>query len=134
VLQYEGAGVALWNVMKYRIERRDGKTFVDNVPLIFYHFHQFQILTEGSYDFGDKGIYQLTPENIALIYQPYVQEIERSIARVRKVDQQFNYGFKPVEEDPACNRLTSMYQKAKRYIIKIIKHLLSYDLFILHYG
>jgi hypothetical protein len=123
VLQHEGAGVALWNVMKYRIERQDGRTLVDNVPLIFYHFHQFQILTEGSYDFGDKGIYQLTPENIALIYQPYIQEIERSIAGVRRVDQQFNYGFKPVEEDLACNnRLISLYQKAKRRVIETLKN------------
>jgi hypothetical protein len=122
VLQYEGAGVALWNVMKYRIESRDGRTFVNNVPFIFYHFHQFQILTEGSYDFGDRGIYHLTPENIALIYQPYIQEIERSIVRVRKVNQQFNYGFRPVEEELARSRLTSLYQKAKRHIVKMYEN------------
>lgn len=125
VLQHKGAGVALWNVIRYKIIEQWGQTFVDDVPLIFYHFHQFQLLKHGSYDFGNKGIYSLTPENIALIYKPYVLEIERSIARVRKIDQQFNYGFKHVEKDSSFNKLTSIYQKAKRQMAKMYKNTLE---------
>ena len=125
VLQYEGAGVALWNVMKYKIWKQSDRIFVNDVPLVFYHFHQFTLLKEGSYDFGNRGIYNLTPENIALIYHPYVLEIERSIARVREVDRQFNYGFSPTEKDSVFDRLSHMYQDARCEISSLYRTVLK---------
>lgn len=45
-----GAGLAPWNYSNYTIERRGEVFLVDSEPLVFYHFHQFQILEGGEYD------------------------------------------------------------------------------------
>jgi hypothetical protein len=42
VLQHPGAGLAPWNLMHYTFSRRSAGLFVDESPLIFFHFHRFQ--------------------------------------------------------------------------------------------
>ncbi|HBH61096.1 MAG TPA: glycosyl transferase, partial [Nitrospiraceae bacterium] len=39
VLQHKGAGVALWNIERYRIVEKQSHVYIDEDPLIFYHFH-----------------------------------------------------------------------------------------------
>ncbi|HTL61926.1 MAG TPA: hypothetical protein VL261_09790 [Nitrospira sp.] len=93
VLQHKGAGVALWNVMRYAVTKQENAVYIDEAPLIFYHFHQFTLLPDGKYDFGNRGEYVLSPEAIEFIYRPYVAAIEREIDRVRGIDRSFNYGY-----------------------------------------
>lgn len=111
VLEHEGAGVALWNIMRYDIKKVGDKTFVNEVPLIFYHFHQFQLLSNKSYDFGARGIYSLTPENIRLIYEPYVAAIEESVKCVKQLDPEFDYGYEIIEEERPADKRVSIPQK-----------------------
>lgn len=117
VLQYKGAGVALWNITKYKTTKKDGKLFIDDVPLIFYHFHQFDLLKNGSYDFGDKGIYRLTQENVECIYKPYIAAIEKSIARVKEVDPCFKYGFKYIKRSSLLGKLSNIPWVTRNWII-----------------
>jgi hypothetical protein len=117
VLEYKGAGVALWNIMRYKTTKREGEPFIDDVPLIFYHFHQFSRLKSGSYDFGNKGIYSLTGENIECIYKPYIAEFERSIAMVRKVDHHFKYGFKDIRKNFLVSRLLTIPLRVRGWMI-----------------
>jgi hypothetical protein len=117
VLEYKGAGVALWNIMRYKTTKREGKPFIDDVPLIFYHFHQFSMLKSGSYDFGNKGIYSLTDENIECIYKPYIAEFERSITMVREVDHHFKYGFKDIRMNFLLSRLLSIPLRIRGWMI-----------------
>ena len=123
VLQHKGAGVALWNIMKYKVTKGEGQVFIDDVPLIFYHFHQFNLLKSGSYDFGNKGVYILTSESIELIYQPYVAEIERSVARVKEIDRRFNYGFRYIEKDSPIDKVLKLPRKFKDRLIRMNKSL-----------
>lgn len=50
VIQNKGANLAAWNVMNYKVSERDGTLFVDETPLIFFHFHGFKQLVGGIYD------------------------------------------------------------------------------------
>jgi len=42
IVRHKGANVASWNLANYEMTRRDGRVFVDDEPLIFFHFHHFK--------------------------------------------------------------------------------------------
>jgi len=91
VLQHKGAGVAPWNVQRYSIKGVNNKVFVDEQELIFYHFHQLNILSPTKFDLS-KG-YILSENLIELIYEPYVYEINKVISFISGYDPLFNYGY-----------------------------------------
>lgn len=39
VLRHKGVGLASWNLENYALSLRDGRVWVDDDPLIFFHFH-----------------------------------------------------------------------------------------------
>jgi len=47
---HHGANVAAWNVGDYSFSLRDGQVFVDEDPLVFYHFHGFKKIAGNIYD------------------------------------------------------------------------------------
>jgi len=88
VSQHKGAGLAPWNIEQYELSNQGDGTYVDGVPLIFYHYHAFRwlgarlghalVLPSLGYDF--------TAQQLRLIYSPYVAalaEAERSARRTR---------------------------------------------------
>ena len=42
VVRHKGANVASWNLANYEMRRQDGKVFVDDQPLLFFHFHHLK--------------------------------------------------------------------------------------------
>jgi hypothetical protein len=145
VLQYAGAGLALWNIAKYDIKLKSEKIFVDDVPLIFYHFHWFHLLRDKKYDwifadnvpvifyhlykfallrnrkydYGDQDVNYgpLTPENKELIYTPYIAATEASVKMVRKISPRYDHGYKTFKEqsDPADQNKFELF----RYTLSI---------------
>lgn len=49
VLQHKGANLALWNIINYSIQDTNQGLFVDEVPLIFYHFQGVRYNAESGY-------------------------------------------------------------------------------------
>jgi hypothetical protein len=92
-LQHVGAGVAPWNYPNYRVSDRGGRLFVDELPLVFYHFHQFQILEGGSFDYCSSNYSQdaAPPE---LIYGRYGEAILATLAELRRFDPGFSFGIR----------------------------------------
>jgi hypothetical protein len=89
VLQHKGAGLAPWNISKYNIHIKNDEIFVDNVKLIFYHFHEFKILKRG-FELCDYAI----PRNIrSIIYEPYISAIKRTMDEIYKIEPDFNFGY-----------------------------------------
>jgi hypothetical protein len=117
ILHHKGAGVALWNIVRYDINKKNGKIFIDDDPLIFYHFHQFNILKGGTYDYGDQGIYSLTAENNNIIYKPYTRAVEETFVRLKKVDPRFAYGYKYIKRDSYLNIMINKMKSAKNRLI-----------------
>ncbi len=74
VLNNVGAGVAPWNVEKYVIRQHGGGIYVNQTPLIFYHFHDFTIC-KGNRFHWMSHIYRSRTSGVHLIYNVYEQEL-----------------------------------------------------------
>jgi hypothetical protein len=92
-LRHVGAGLAPWNYINYRIERRNERFWVDGLELIFYHFHQFQILAGGGFNHFRTRYFEgaAPPEHL---YQQYWSELREMIDAVRQIAPEFQSGTK----------------------------------------
>jgi hypothetical protein len=91
VLQHLGSGVAPWNIKNYRISQHEGAVWIDDVPLVFYHFHQFKPLGPHQFDLAQR--YHLPRRAIELIYRPYIRAVQAAIAQVQAVQPDFQTGY-----------------------------------------
>lgn len=95
ILMHPGAGIAPWNYAQYRFGKDDaGNITVEGAPLIFYHFHQFQLLTCGKFDRLSSFYTSECPEP-APVYEAYETELKKCLADVRAVVPNFKAGLKP---------------------------------------
>jgi len=98
ILRHLGAGVAPWNYAQYRFGQDiQSQITVDDEPLIFYHFHQFQLLDNGSFD-RLSPFYTAECKEPEEIYGTYEAVLKSVITDVRVVSLGFRAGLKPASE------------------------------------
>jgi hypothetical protein len=96
ILRHPGAGIAPWNYSKYRFDQdAAGNITVDGFSLIFYHFHQFQLLENGKFDRLSTFYTSECPEP-SKVYERYEDELKKCLNEVRTIMPNFNAGLKPV--------------------------------------
>lgn len=93
VSQHPGVGLAPWNISNYGLTTRNGQVFVDDAPLVFFHFHSFRLSEQGLFWLAD---YSLAGPQYRLVYTPYVRELNACIAQVRQVAPDFSAGYSPL--------------------------------------
>jgi len=87
-----GANAALWNIKNYKVSKKDSVVYLDDSPLIFYHFSGVMLL--GTKEFELCPYYHIDDENlINYIYDPYVRWLAQSIENVIREFPWFNAGF-----------------------------------------
>lgn len=86
VMQHKGANLAPWNVANYRISDRDNRIWVDEQPLIFFHFQGFRIVAPWLFD-TNFGWYHASPSSVVRrkIFGPYIRELRRISCEVGPV-------------------------------------------------
>lgn len=95
VLEHKGGGLAPWNISQYRTRRDpDGRVFVDDDPLVFFHYHRTQLRKRGTHAWQPPG-YPITPAQRELVYDPYLAALDEAIRTVRRVDPEFDAGLTP---------------------------------------
>jgi len=87
-IQHLGAGVAPWNAMQYKFEKINEELFINGVPVIFYHYHQYARYIDGSHELGD---YPLAPAVVDHIYRPFVRSLAEVEGWIQSVDPTFIY-------------------------------------------
>lgn len=93
VLQHLGGGVAAWNVQQYSLKANDGKITGKEIStgrdfeLIFYHFHYVRFFTDGRVDLGRRI---LSEQVRALLYKPYLEELESIKRELAAVNNSFD--------------------------------------------
>ena len=84
--------LAPWNVNKYNIIMKDGNIYIDDTKLVFYHFHSFEINGLNKFTLAD-GAYKITKNARAFIYKPYIEEIQKIMKELFKLNNNFKYGI-----------------------------------------
>jgi len=95
VLEHIGAGVAPWNHNQYSF-REDHKlgVFVNDLPLIFYHFHSFTFVMPGLMIPAKYPQYNpMRYDIIRLCILPYVIHLHQVISVVHSLLPSFNFGI-----------------------------------------
>ncbi len=79
VIQQKGANLAPWNAGQYSITFKQGKLFVDEDPLVFYHFASFKKVTTTAYT-TNLSLYLSRPSTILKrdIYKFYLDQVADS--------------------------------------------------------
>lgn len=95
ILTHPGAGVAPWNYSQYQFGYdSEQRLTVDGAPLIFYHFHQFQLLVNGDFDRLSAAYRALGREPDA-VYKAYEDALAQILIEVRALVPGFVDGLKP---------------------------------------
>jgi hypothetical protein len=98
ILMHPGAGIAPWNYAQYSFGADGhGNILVEGAPLVFYHFHQFQLLDNGEFDRLSTFYTSECPEP-ALVYEAYEAELKTCLRSVREIVPGFKAGLKPVSK------------------------------------
>lgn len=94
VSQHQGVGVAPWNQGQWTFSSSAGGVpQVNGKPIIFYHFHNFRILTPQVVVPIISPEYPVTIEILKLCVLPYMDALWRAIGRVAQIYPQFVCGF-----------------------------------------
>ncbi len=102
VLQHKGVNVAPWNVSQYKIKKINKQIFIDNEPLIFYHFHALKIYPNLKFRLHGSSC-NISSRSQKLIYRPYLKELKKIIIKIKTINPCFNYGLSP--KLPALKRI-----------------------------
>lgn len=87
-----GANVAFWNIKNYKVSKVNNIVYVDDSPLIFYHFSSVVIL--GFKEFDLCSFYHIDDKKLLnYIYDPYVRWLSKSIESTITEFPWFNLGF-----------------------------------------
>ena len=104
-LQHVGGGVAPWNFANYDIREAEGKIFIDDVQLVFYHFHSFRMLENGEYVGMPAAYTEINPMPLC-IYERYNAALLEALARVQTVVPGFSAGIEKIEDIPISRPTT----------------------------
>ena len=80
VLKNLGGGVAPWNIQQYNLLNKQ-------FELVFYHFHDLRFLKSNKVDLG---VYELSNNDIKILYVPYIQHHEDIVNKLKHIDH-YNY-------------------------------------------
>jgi hypothetical protein len=115
VLQHVGGGLAPWNVTRYDVHEGGGSVLVDDVPLVFYHFHSLRLYRERRFlrvagadrpaRFAHEQVvfrwttdYPPSSSVERLVWGPYLEALARALALIRTVAPNFAAGqLEPAE-------------------------------------
>ncbi|MFC3678313.1 hypothetical protein [Ferrovibrio xuzhouensis] len=93
ILMHPGAGIAPWNYEQYRFAHdAAGGITVQDSPLIFYHFHQFQLIENGRFD-RLSTFYTASCREPEMVYQAYETKLGQVIREVQSIIAGFSGGF-----------------------------------------
>jgi hypothetical protein len=92
VLLHKGAKVAPWNLANYQVNQRGSQLWVEDQPLIFFHFHSLKQINEWLFN-ANLVHYKATLSSLVRrqIYDPYLQtlrEVEDDIRALKLGERQ----------------------------------------------
>lgn len=131
-LQHIGAGTAPWNYSNYSIHEQGGQVWIDDCPLIFFHFHSYRMLSGGRsvpmpVIYRDDGVF---PESI---YNRYAVALQEALDQVRAIDPGFSRGIEDENarplvvptSKPLSNSMANVVSPIQRILRKLLLKVLG---------
>jgi hypothetical protein len=117
VLRHKGANLAPWNVANYKIREDRGRVWVDEQPLIFFHFHGLKKVNAWLYN-HNLALYgvKISPSVLRSIYAPY-------IANLLKVSQELLSVFPQAADSSIRYRKTESASKKMPLLQRVARRL-----------
>ncbi|MBI2891407.1 MAG: hypothetical protein HYY13_11565 [Nitrospirae bacterium] len=86
VLTHKGGNTAPWNLCNWAVRLEGGEVWIDEVPLVFFHFHHVRALGLGLYD-PNLEPYGVVPTRAVIkgIYSPYLRALHTAVRLVRRM-------------------------------------------------
>ncbi|MDB9489144.1 hypothetical protein PN478_01175 [Dolichospermum circinale CS-534/05] len=112
IVEHLGSGLAPWNAAQYNLTKKGENIFVEEYPLIFYHFHALKI---HPFKIGYLSNYPLKPELCEWVYYPYYQQLNQSYQEIQNLTPGFKLGIVNFPKPP--KRPDNLY----RFIRSVIK-------------
>lgn len=94
ILEHKGAGLGPWNIARHAVGGAPGRVLVDDVEVVFYHFHGFKVFDDLTTRPANEE-YTLSPEALRLIYAPYGDAMSEALREVRAISPGFAHGLEP---------------------------------------
>jgi hypothetical protein len=128
VLRHKGANLAPWNVSNYMIREDRGRVWVDEQPLVFFHFHRLEKVNAWLYNHNlvDYGV-RISSSVLRSIYAPY-------IANLLNVSQELLPFFKQASLDSSIRYLTESTSLQQMPPLRRIARSLSWGLHLFSWG
>jgi hypothetical protein len=116
IVQHPGVGIAPWNFSQYQFDHFDnGSIRVNGAPLIFYHFHQLQILENEKFD-RLSNVYRVDGIEPKLVYEIYENALIVALNKIRMVSPNFCAGIQQ-------SKKIALRRWIQRYIPASIKNM-----------
>ncbi|KPA19305.1 glycosyltransferase [Candidatus Magnetomorum sp. HK-1] len=95
IINHLGVGVAPWNHIQYQFSiKENDKVFVNEFPLIFYHFHSLLIDEPELILPATNTEVPFTINIISMCYVQYVEALFKSFQKIRSIQHDFTYGLR----------------------------------------
>lgn len=91
VVKTKGANVAQWNVGGFEVREEDGKVYINNDDLIFYHFSGLSIISKN--EFNLSTFFAITDNPLNMIYMPYIKMLSRHVESISNIYPGFKDGI-----------------------------------------
>jgi hypothetical protein len=99
VAQSLGINTALWNIQNYTVSIKNNKVYLENYPLIFYHFSGMTIISKN--EFNLNWYYHIDDQMVLnYIYMPYVLTLVNVMNEMNAYFPWFIAGFLKKEYTP----------------------------------
>jgi len=92
IFQHKGINLAPWNIKNYKIQVVNNQIFIDEVPLIFYHYHSFKIYSINEFKPCSLG-FNIPKNDQEMVYKPYFTELNKIITEIKGIEPNFQSGF-----------------------------------------
>lgn len=94
ILRNIGAGVGVWNIRQYKIKRYNNTVYVNKLPLVFFHFADFEIYSHLPFLLSSPLTgYGEISRNREIIYNSYFELIYKAASLIQRSFPNFKYGF-----------------------------------------
>lgn len=92
ILKHKGANVAPWNINRYTLTKKNDTIYVDEDPLIFYHYHSLKLYRDGTHQLCYSS-YTLHKEDEELVYPVYIEALADALKTVRNSFPEYSGGY-----------------------------------------